>query len=194
MSTLDTKVKDFLAQERIAVAGVSRTREEAASLIYRKLKDTGHQVFPVNPNAETFKGDACYPDLKSIPGGVDGVVIELTPLAVTRPELTEQIVRQCPDAGVSRVWMHQSLMMASTSVSQDAVEFCHENDLTVIAGACQIAVQAPAHHPRHYAQYQSFGDLQPAFLSDDLLTVGVHQLAERLARHRIFLAHPCGNR
>jgi len=137
MSTLDAKVKDFLAQERIAVAGVSRTREDAAGLIYRKLKDTGHQVFPVNPNAETFKGDACYPDLKSIPGGVGGVVI------VTRPELTAQIVRQCPDAGVSRVWMHQSLMVAGTSVSQEAVEFCHENDIAVIAGACPMMYCEP---------------------------------------------------
>ena len=50
-------------------------------------------MFPVNPNADTFDGEPCYSDLQSIPGGVDGVVI------VTRPELTEQIVRQCAEAG-----------------------------------------------------------------------------------------------
>ena len=100
----ETRVHDFLAQKRIAVAGVSRdnSHHPVGNLIYRRLKKTGHDVFPVNPNMPTFEGDPCYPDLSSIPGGVDGVVI------ITRPETTERIVRECNDAGVRRVWMHQS--------------------------------------------------------------------------------------
>lgn len=132
MSTVDTLAKDFLSQKRIAVAGVSRSREDAANLIYHRLKSTNHQVFPVNPNTETFEGNPCYPDLKSIPGGVDGVMI------VTRPEVTDQIVRQCTEAGVSRVWMHQSMMAAGTSVSENAVAYCRENGISVIAGACPL--------------------------------------------------------
>ncbi len=137
MSALKQKVAEFLAQKRIAVAGVSRTREDAASLIYRKLKGAGYEVFPVNPQTTTFAGDTCYPDLKSIPGGVDGVVI------ITRPQLTEEIVRQCPEAGVSRVWMHQSLMKSITSVSPQAAEFCRQNHITVIAGACPMMYCEP---------------------------------------------------
>ncbi len=137
MSRLDARVKDFLAQNRIAVAGVSRTREDAANIIYRKLKRSGYQAFPVNPNIDTFEGDLCCPDLKSISGGVDGVVI------ITRPQVTEEIVRQCPDAGVSRVWMHQSLARLGTSVSEEAATFCHENGIIVIAGACPMMFCEP---------------------------------------------------
>jgi predicted CoA-binding protein len=72
---------------------------------------------------------------------VDGVVI------VTRPQVTETIVRQCVEAGVPRVWMHQSLASAGTSVSKEAVEFCEEHGLTVIAGAC----------PNMYAPTADFG-------------------------------------
>ena len=62
MPPMKAPVEDFLAQKRIAVAGVSRSDKAApANLIYRKLRDTGHQVFPVNPNAEKVEGDACYP-------------------------------------------------------------------------------------------------------------------------------------
>ena len=102
---LETKVHDFLAQKRIAVAGVSRNNSHhpVGNLIYQRLKKTGHDVFPVNPHMQTFEGDRCYPDLQSIPGGVDGVVI------ITRPEITERIVHDCSDAGVRRVWMHQSI-------------------------------------------------------------------------------------
>ena len=131
--SLELKVRDFLAQKRIAVAGVSRdnSHHPAANLIYRRLKKTGHEVFPVNPHMETFEGYRCYPDLQSIPSAVDGVVI------ITRPEATEKIVRDCRDAGVRRVWMHQSMGKGS-SVSPDAVEYCRQHDISVIAGACPM--------------------------------------------------------
>jgi predicted CoA-binding protein len=56
---------------------------------------------------------------------------------VTRPEITERIVRDCTAAGVSRVWIHASLANGS-SVSQDAVEYCRQHDISVIAGACPM--------------------------------------------------------
>jgi predicted CoA-binding protein len=132
-TTLDMKVDDFLAQKRIAVAGVSREKSShpAANLIYHRLRASGHDVFPVNPHMQTFEGDRCYPNVQSIPGGVDGVVI------ITRPETTERIVRDCSDAGVHRVWMHQSLGKGS-SVSPTAVAYCHQHDISVIAGACPM--------------------------------------------------------
>jgi predicted CoA-binding protein len=132
-TTLETKVHEFLAQKRIAVAGVSRNDggHPAANLIYRRLKTTGHDVFPVNPHMQAFDGDRCFPDVQSIPGGVDGVVI------VTRPETTERIVRDCDSAGIRRVWMHQSLAKGS-SVSPGAVAYCRQHDISVIAGACPM--------------------------------------------------------
>jgi predicted CoA-binding protein len=132
-TTLDMKVHDFLAQKRIAIAGVSRNKGEhpVGNLIYDRLKKTGHDVFAVNPHMQTFEGDRCYPDLQSIPGGVDGVVI------ITRPTTTQRIVRDCNEAGVRRVWMHQSVGK-STSVSQEAVDYCRQHDISVIAGACPM--------------------------------------------------------
>ncbi len=132
-AVFEDNVHEFLAQKRIAVAGVSREngRHPAGNLIYRRLKSSGHDVFPVNPNMHSFEGEHCYPDLQSIPGGVDGVVI------ITRPELTDQIVRDCRAAGVRRVWIHQSLAKGS-SVSPEAVEYCQRHEISVIAGACPM--------------------------------------------------------
>jgi uncharacterized protein len=132
-TSLETKVQDFLGQKRIAVAGVSRDKghHPVGNLIYDRLKRTGHDVFAVNPHMQTFEGDRCYPNLQSIPGGVDGVVI------ITRPETTERIVRDCNGAGVRRVWMHQSMGKGSR-VSSEAVDYCREHDISVIAGACPM--------------------------------------------------------
>jgi predicted CoA-binding protein len=132
MSTLEAKVDDFLAQKRIAVAGVSRTKEAPANAIYRKLRDVGYKVFAVNPNAEEIEGDRCFHDLKSIPGGVDGVFI------ATRPEATEHLVHECAEVGIKRVWMHRSFHMMGSSVSDEAVKYCQEHNISVIAGACPL--------------------------------------------------------
>ena len=132
-STLEANVHDFLAQKRIAVAGVSRdnSHHPVGNLIYNRLKKSGHDVFPVNPHMPTFEDVRCYADVRSIPGGVDGVVI------ITRPEITQRIVRDCSDAGVRRVWMHQSIGKGS-SVSPEAVDYCRQHDISVIAGACPM--------------------------------------------------------
>jgi predicted CoA-binding protein len=135
MSTLKETVNDFLAQERIAVAGVSRSGDQAANLIYRKLRDAGYQVFPVNPNAEEVEGDACYANVNSIPDGVEGVVV------ATHPAVTDQIVRDCAAAGVSRIWMHRSF--GQGSVSPQAVDYCRENNITVIPGGCPMMFCKP---------------------------------------------------
>jgi hypothetical protein len=141
MSNLKEKVQDFLNQKCIAVAGVSRNPEKgaAANAIYKKLKGCGYRVFAVNPKAETVEGDKCYPDLKSIPNGVDGVVI------VTPPKSVGDVVQQCIETNVSRVWMHRSF--GTGSVSSDAVKLCEENNISVIAGAC----------PMMYLQSVDFG-------------------------------------
>ncbi|MCB9076195.1 MAG: CoA-binding protein [Anaerolineaceae bacterium] len=128
-------VSDFLAQERIAVVGVSRSEGAAANAIYKKLRETGYQVFPVNPNAQEIEGDPCYANVRSIPEGVDGVII------ATQPQVTDQIVRECAAAGISRVWMHRSF--GGGSVSPEAVDYCRTHNITVIPGGCPMMFCEP---------------------------------------------------
>lgn len=130
MPTLQEATADFLAQPRIAVAGVSSTKNDAANSIYRKLRAEGYRVFALNPKARTLEGDPAYPNLRSIPEPVDAVVI------VTRPEVSEQIVEQCAELGIKRVWLHRGLHSLGTSVSQEAVEYGRQHGITVIPGGC----------------------------------------------------------
>jgi predicted CoA-binding protein len=136
MAKIDSLVQDFLAQKRIAVVGVSDKRETGCNQAYRKFKEAGYEVSPVNPRLEKFDGDPCYPNLKSIPVKPDAVFI------LASPRVSEQIVQQCVDLGIRRVWMHclmgtkPGLGANATSVSQEAVRVCRENGITVIPGAC----------------------------------------------------------
>ncbi len=135
MTSLNEAVVDFLARKRIAVAGVSRRPDQTANLIFRKLRDAGYTVVPVNPSATEAEGTACYPDLKSVPGGVEAVVV------VTRPSAAAGIVRECADLGIGRVWLHRAF--GQGSVSDEAIRLGRERGLTVIPGGCPLMFREP---------------------------------------------------
>lgn len=137
MATMQEMVQDFLAQKRIAVAGVSRNPNETANMIYKKLRDTGHEVYAINPNTENIDGQPCYPDVKSTPFPPDAVMI------VTKREVTDQIVHDCAEAGIKRVWMHCSVMHGVRSTSETAVQFCKDNGITVIPSGCPFMYCEP---------------------------------------------------
>lgn len=130
---INKQAEEFLTQKRIAVVGVSR-KQGTGNGIFTSLRGRGYEVYPVNPNATEVMGETCYPNLKAIPGGVDAAVI------VTRPEITEEVVHDCAEAGVSHVWMHYNALFgaSNSSVSDAAVAYCQEHDINVIAGGCPL--------------------------------------------------------
>ena len=139
MATLAEAAREFLALERIAVAGVSRKGDTAANTIYTKLRDTGYAVFAVNPNGGEIDGDRAWETIASIPGGVEGVVI------ATHPAVTAQLVRECAALGIRRVWMHRSI--GGGSVDEAAVGLARDLGLAVIPGSCPMMFCEPVDLP-----------------------------------------------
>lgn len=128
MTTLREAAEEFLSQRRIAVAGVSRDSKQPANLIYRRLRDAGHEVFAVNPNADEVEGDHCYKHISDIGETVDGVVV------VTPAEASATVVEECAAAGVPRVWLHRGL--GPGSMSDDAIDAARRHGIAVIPGGC----------------------------------------------------------
>jgi uncharacterized protein len=131
MQSVKEAATAFLANKRVAVTGVSRTpKTHGSNNVYRRLKDRGYEVFAVNPNADTVEGDPSYHDLKSIPGGVEAVVIG------TRPEIAEKTMRECAELGIKQVWMHRG--PGAGSVSNAATDYGRQQGITVIDGGCPL--------------------------------------------------------
>ena len=131
MPTINEAATEFLAKKRIAVTGVSRNpKGHGSNIVYQRLRSRGYQVFAVNPNADTVEGDRCYHDLKSIPDGVEAVVIG------TRPERAEATMHECAELGIRNVWMHRG--PGSGSVSTQAAAYGREHGITVIDGGCPL--------------------------------------------------------
>jgi predicted CoA-binding protein len=124
---LDT-IRDFLAQKRIAVVGVSRNPKDFNTRLFLDLRQAGYDAVPVNPHAKTVGDVPCFDRVQAISPPVDGVLI-LTPATTT-----EAIVRDCLAAGVRRVWMYRAVGLGA--VNQSAIALCEKNGVRVVAGGC----------------------------------------------------------
>lgn len=125
-------VEDFIAQKKIAVVGVSRKKTKFGNAIYKELKQKGYDVFPINPHIAVFEGDACYPDLLSLPEKVDAVIINVPPAQ------TEKVVREAKQAGINKVWLQQG------SQSETAVKFCEESGIDCVSNECILMFAQPS--------------------------------------------------
>lgn len=140
MAKVPELVAEFLRGKRFAVAGVSRNPAQTANAIYRKLRDSGYEVVPVNPNAPEVEGVRCYPNLEEIAGPLDGVLV------ATHPSVSVELVRQCAARGVDQVWFHRSF--GAGSVSQAAVQECTARRIKCIVGGCPLMYCEPV-DPAH---------------------------------------------
>ena len=137
MQPIQAAASEFLANKRVAVTGVSRApKTHGSNNVYRRLRERGFDVFAVNPNAQEVEGDRSYPDLRSIPGGVEAVVIG------TRPEIAERTMHECAELGIKQVWMHRG--PGAGSVSAAATVYGRQHGITVIDGGCPLMFKPTA--------------------------------------------------
>ena len=126
-ASLET-IEDFLAQKRIAMAGISRDPANLSVKLFEELSRRGYDVVPVNPNRTEVQGVRCFARMQDIQPPVAAALL------MTSPEVTETVVRDCVEAGIRRVWMYGG--MGNGSVSAKALAFCQERGIQVVPGQC----------------------------------------------------------
>src|SRR5271157_2292612 len=139
MPQMPALIADFLSGKRIAVAGVSRGKQSAANAVFCKLRNSGYEVFPVNPNASEVEGATCYPNLASVPGELHGLVI------ATHPNVSQQVVQQAAARNLRRIWFHRSF--GQGSVSAAATQECARAGIPCIVAAARSCIASPSISP-----------------------------------------------
>ncbi len=117
-------INEFMAQKKFAVVGATDNPEKYGNQIVKNLKSRGYEVYPVNPKLKEIEGLTCYPALAQIPVKVD--VVDF----VVPPKVTEEILKQCKEQGLDRIWLQPG------SESENAINYCHENNLKVVHSVC----------------------------------------------------------
>ncbi len=143
MATVAEATADFLAQKRIAIAGVSRNaKAHSGNAVYDRLRSRGYEVFAVNPNADEIDGKPCFRSLAAIPGGVDAVVI------ATAPDAAADVIADCERLGITRAWMHRSF--GGGSVSEEAALMSATNACAGSSGSRQPSRRRADEPPARY--------------------------------------------
>jgi predicted CoA-binding protein len=137
--SLDEAAAEFLGQKRFAVTGVSRKGDAAANYIFKRFKEAGLEVYPINPNAEEVEGERCYASLADLPARPEAVVV------ATPVDQALDIARQCQAARVGYVWFHRSV--DSGSFNEEAAELCAAYGAMVIPGGCPMMHLDPVDVP-----------------------------------------------
>lgn len=128
--TTRAEISEFLSCKRLAVVGVSRNPRDFTRTLFREFAERGYAVIPVNPNADEIEGRRCYARVGEIQPAVDAALL-LTPAPVTL-----EVVLDCAEAGVQRVWLHRGTGIGA--VSDAAVRFCRGNGMKVVASECPL--------------------------------------------------------
>lgn len=122
------RIEDFLSHKRLALVGVSRNPQDFSRGLFREFCRRGYDMVPVSPNLSDVDGRACYGRVQEVTPPVDGVLL------MTPPAVTEQVVQDCAEAGVERVWMFRG--GGRGAVSASAIQFCEAKNIGVVPGEC----------------------------------------------------------
>ena len=75
---IDT-IRDFLAQRRLAIVGVSHQPKDFSRMLFRAFRERNFEVVPVNPGAAELEGTTCYSRLQDIQPPVDTALLMTSP-------------------------------------------------------------------------------------------------------------------
>jgi len=121
---MEELIREFMDQKRFAVVGATDNPDKYGNRIVKNLRNRGYEVYPVNPKLEEVEGLKCYPSIAEIPVRVD--VVDF----VVPPKATEEILTQCKELGLDRIWLQPG------SESEAAITFCQDNNLKVVHSVC----------------------------------------------------------
>ena len=152
-------IDSFLSGRRLALVGVSTRAGDLSRIILRELTAHGYDMVPIRPGAAEIDGKPAFARMKDVPGHLDGAIL------MTPPAVTAAVVRECPDAGVTRVWMHRGV--GHGAVSDEAVAFCEAHGIEVVAGECPLMfVDGTGVHGTHAALRKLIGTYPDAVPRD----------------------------
>ncbi|MEM1057008.1 MAG: CoA-binding protein [Bacteroidota bacterium] len=125
-------VREALTVARtIAIVGCSPRAFQTSHRIAQYLQEAGFRIVPVNPYHDEILGEVAYPDLQSIPDGLEIDIVNI----FRRSEHTAGVVRDAIERAARTG--HQPLIWTQLGVHSDEAEaLAEEAQLPYVAERC----------------------------------------------------------
>ncbi len=146
---MNAQIESFINSKKIAVVGYSQTGKKFGNMAGKELIARGYEVYPVHPNAREIDGLACYPNLESLEGKADSLLISVKPINVPG------VLVEAAQAGLKNIWLQQG------SWSKEVQLTANRLGLTVVSKRCILMYAPPvtSFHKFHRTIKSIFGGL-----------------------------------
>ena len=146
--TTKKQIEQFLTNEPIAMAGVSRNPKKFGRVAYEELIRKGLKLIPLNPKIESINGTVCYADISHLPADVKSLVI------MTKKDQTAKMVEDALAKGIKNIWIQQA------SDTPEALALLKGKDVNLITKQCILMHHNPdSFHKFHRNIKRFFGRL-----------------------------------
>ena len=142
-------IQEFINCKRLAIVGVSRNSRKFGNAAYKELLERGYEVFAVHPEEKEIAGVACFPNLTSLKGRVDGVVVSIPSKHVI------PVLEEAASMNLKNVWLHQG------AESKEVIATAERLGLNFVSGKCILMYALPVKsiHRIHRGIMKFFGKL-----------------------------------
>ena len=121
---MNDEIDRVLALKTWAVVGLSNNEFRAAYSVAHLLKEKGHRIVPVHPNAEEVHGEKGYASLEEIPFPID--VVDL----FVNSSLAGPVVDTAIKIGAKAVWLQLNV------IDEEAVARAKDAGLLTVMNRC----------------------------------------------------------
>lgn len=123
---MEELIREMLSKKIWAVVGATDNKEKFGYKIYRKLKDFGYKVYPVNPNYNEVDGDKCYRSIKDLPEIPE--VIDM----VVSPKIGLGTLQEAAELGIKFIWFQPGAQ------SEEPVKYAMDRGIQVVYERCVL--------------------------------------------------------
>jgi predicted CoA-binding protein len=146
---MSPQIESFVNSRKIAVVGFSRSGKKFGNMAGKELMTRGYEIYPVHPDAPEINGMTCHPNLKSLEGKVDALLIVIPPANVP------SVLEEAAQTGLKNIWLQQG------SWSQEVQQTADRLGLQVVSKKCILMYAPPVTsiHRFHRTIKSIFGGL-----------------------------------
>lgn len=147
MKATRASIESFLANRKIAVAGVSQNPKKFGHVVFKTLTDKGFEIFPINPSTDIIASTPCFRNVSALPVNVHNLLV------LTSKKNTLEVVSEAIRKGIDHIWIQQG------SETREAVELITAHKINLISGECILMHTDPVKgiHKFHRTIMKLFG-------------------------------------
>ena len=126
LNNMENIKNEMLSKKVWAVVGVTPNKEKFGYKIYKKLKQSGYTVYPINPKYDEVEGDEIYSRVQDLPEKPQCINI------VVNPRVANRTLEDIKEQSIDYVWFQPG------TFDDDVIKKAQEYHMEIVYHDCVL--------------------------------------------------------